>query len=259
LVQGELPVQGKERVLKDILHREANGLPLNRTAVLKDDPQLHAQILRLYGAWDDAMKAAGIDPERVRRHRRWSREAVIERIMQRDALGMPLNAATVQRTEATLSSAAARWFDSWADALDAAGIDPTLWPRRIPKWTPAQVVATIRKIHSEGGKLNHAAVGRKSLSRAAVSLFGCWDAALRAAGIDPGQIRVYRAPWTAESLVKEIRKKHEAGEPLNAKDVCPSQIRRPACRLFGSWDAALVAAGLDPNTIRRNRWHGRGV
>ena len=65
--------------------------------------------------------------------------------------------------------------------------------------------------------------------------------------------RVYQEPWTAEALIEEIRRKHRAGEPLNARDVTPNWIRRPAGRLFGSWDAALAAAGLDPMEIRGNR------
>lgn len=178
-----------ELVLKAILAREADGLPLNHVAVLRDDPQLHTQILRLYGMWDQAMQAAGIDPKRVRRHRRWSHEAIIERIQQRDALALPLNAAAVQKSEATLANAAERWFGSWSEALDAACIDPSQWRRRVPKWTQARVVAAIRRIRDKGGKLNHAAVGRKSLSHAAVDLFGCWDAALGAAGLDPTIIR----------------------------------------------------------------------
>jgi len=245
--------RSRERVLKAILAREAEGLPLNHAAVLREDPQLHAQILRLFGMWDDAMQAAGINPDRVRRHRRWSHKAVIERIRRRDALGLPLNAGAVQRSEATLASAAERWFGSWSDALEAAGIDPERWRRRVPKWTRARVVTAIRRIRDEGGKLNHAAFGRSSLSHAAVDLFGCWDDALRAAGIDPKEVRVYRQPWTADALIREIQRKHRAGEPLNARDVTPNWIRRPACRLFGSWDATLAAAGLDPLTIRGNR------
>jgi len=243
----------REQVLKSILAREAANLPLNHAAVLREDPQLHAQILRTYGMWDDAMRAAGIDPKRVRRHRRWSHAAVVERIQYRDALGLPLNAGAVQRSEATLANAAERWFGCWNKALEAAGIDSGRWRRRVPKWTRTRVVDAIRRIRDEGGKLNHAAVGRSSLSHAAVDLFGCWDDALRAAGIDPKEVRVYREPWTADALIKEIRRKYRAGEPLNARDVAPNWIRRPACRLFGSWDAALEAAGLDPMEIRGNR------
>lgn len=248
--------RGKTDVLRAILEREAAGLPLNHAAVLREDRRLHADILRLFGCWDAAMQASGIDPACVRLHRRWSRRAVIRRIMQLDEQGKPLNAHAVQKSEAVLPSAALRHFASWDDALTAAGIDPLQWRRCVPDWTRERVIAAIHGIRDQGGKLNHAAVRRSSLSGAAVDLFGCWDAALRAAGLDPNQVRLYRRPWTPEAIVAEIQRKHKAGEALNAKDVSPNWIRRSARRLFGSWDSALAAAGLDPDRIKRNRRRG---
>ncbi len=247
---------GKADVLRAILRREAAGLPLNHAAVLEQDRRLHADALRLFGCWDAALRAAGIDPVRVRRHRRWSRRAVIHRIVQLAAERKPLNLRAIQLSEATLASATYRFFASWDEALAAAGIDPEAWRRRCHRWTRERVIATIQSIRDQGGRLNHAAVGRSSLSPAAVALFGCWDAALQAAGINPREVRVYRTPWTREEMVAEIRRKHEAGEALNAKDVTPNWIRRSARLLFGSWDAALTAAGLDPAKIRRNRRRG---
>jgi hypothetical protein len=244
-------------VIRAILQREASGLPLNHVAVFREDRHLHADILRLFGQWDVAMKAAGIEPARVRRHRRWSRAAVIKRIRQLSAEGHVLTCGVLQKIEATLPSAAYRYFATWDDALAAAGIDPALWRRRVPTWTRERVIAAIHVIRDRGGRLNHAAVGRSSMSRAAVLLFGCWDAALRAAGLDPGAVRRWRKPWTADELIAELQRKHKAGEALNARDVSPTMLRRAADRLFGSWDSALAAAGLDPARIRKNRWRCR--
>lgn len=244
-------------VLRAIHRRQSEGLPLNHTAVLRDDGALHNAILRLYRTWDVAMLAAGIDPENVRCHRQWSREAIIRHLLQMEAEGRPLYVADVAREDSGFAAAARLWFGSWANALKAAGIDPARWTKRIPRWTKDQVVQTIREIYARCGAVNHAAVGRNSVSRAGVALFGNWDNALKAAGLDPATIRRWRKPWTRETLIQEIRRKAQAGEPLNARDVSPNCIRRPAGRLFGSWDAALTAAGLDPSTIKQNRWHRR--
>lgn len=240
-------------VLKAILEREAAGKRLNHSSVLDEDSRLHTDALRLFGRWDAALQAAGIDPARVRRHRRWSRRVVIKRIRQLAAVNKPLHARAIQLSEATLASAASRYFASWDEALTAAGIAPSTCRRRRANWTREQVIAAIHAVRDEGGRLNHAAVGRSSLSRAAVDLFGSWDDALLAAGIAPGEVRVHRKPWTRSTIIAEIRRKHAAGEALNAKDVSPNWVRRPARRLFGSWDAALSAAGLDPNEIRGKR------
>jgi hypothetical protein len=241
--------------VRAILGREIDGLALNHAAVLDDDRQLHADALRVFGKWDLAVQAAGLDPARVRRHRRWNANAVVRRIRQTAAEGKPLNLRAIQLSEATLASAAYRYFRSWDEALRTAGFDPDEHRRRGANWSRERVIIEIKAIRFAGGKLNHAAVGRSSLSRAAVDLFGTWDDALRAAGLDPNEVRVYRKPWTRSDLIAEIRRKHTAGEPLNAKDVKPDWIRRPACRLFGSWDGALRAAGLEPRRIRRRPRH----
>lgn len=242
-------------VLRAIHGRQSEGLPLNHTAVLRDDGALHNAILRFYRTWDVAMVAAGIDPEQVRCHRHWSREAIIRHLLQMEAEGRPLYVADVTRDDSGFVAAARLWLGSWGNALKAAGIDPARWTKRVPRWTEDLVIQTIQGIYSRGGAVNHASVGRNSVSRAGVALFGNWDNALRAAGLDPSAIRRWRKPWTRETLLQEIQRKAQAGEPLNARDVSPNCIRRPAGRLFGSWDAALAAAGLDPSTIKQNRWH----
>ncbi len=243
------------QVLRAILQRESKGLPLNHATVMRHDRALHSAILRFFGTWDDAMCAAGIDPKKVGRHRRWNRQAVIRRIQQRAAEGLPLNAGAVQRTEGTLHSAALRWFPSWIAALEAAGMDPAHWSKRAPAWTRERVVETIRAIVARGGAVNHAALRRDSVSRAGVSLFGTWDDALRAAGLDPGKIR-RRAPWTPDEILQEIRRKVQAGEPLNAKNVAPHSLRSRGTTFFGSWDAALSAAGLKPANVRKSKSRG---
>lgn len=93
----------KVDVLKAFLARESRGLPLNHAAVLRDDRRLHAATLRIFGQWDQAMQACGITPSRVRCHRRWSRQRVIERIAELACLGRPLNVRAIQISEATLA------------------------------------------------------------------------------------------------------------------------------------------------------------
>lgn len=260
--RGRAKTEQQREVLKAILRREHEGLPLNRTAMLRQDRDLHNAILRAFPTWDDAIRAAGIDPVRVHRHRRWSRGAVIQRILQLAAEGQPLNAGAIQKFEATLANAALRWFARWDDALSAAGIDPAPWSRRVPTWTPERVIRTIQDTHRRGNPVSHAALRRNSVTRAATLLFGSWDAALRASGLEPDSIRLYREPWTPEEVLREIRRKARAGEPLNARDVSPYSLRRRGRVFFGSWDAALAAAGLDPAKIRKsksrgNRWGHR--
>ena len=256
LPRGQAKIAGRREVLKAILKCEHDGLPLNRAALLREDRDLHNAILRTFPSWDHALRAAGIDPDRIRSHRRWSRQAVIQRILELASQGRPLNAGAVQKAEATLASAALRWFRCWNDALDAAGIDPARWSRRVPTWTRDRVIQAIQEIHSRGGTVSHAALRRNSVTRAATLLFGSWDAALRAAGLDPDEVRIYRKPWTSDEVMQEIQRKARMGAPLNAKNVSPYSLRCRGRIFFGSWDAALAAAGLDPAKVRKSKSRG---
>ena len=246
----------KSDVLKAILKREQDGLALNSTAVLRQDRVLHNAIRREFSSWDQAMRAAGIDPEGIRNHRRWSREAVVSRIRQLASQGKDLNSHAIQRSEATLISAASRLFLSWDEALECAGIDPEVWRRRVPTWTRERVIEAIQTIRASGGKVSHTALRRNSVSHAGCLLFCSWDDALRAAGLVPEQNRVRRRPWTPDEIVQEIQRKSRAGEPLNARDVSPHSLRSRGTEFFGSWDAALTAAGLDPARVRRSKTRG---
>jgi hypothetical protein len=50
--------------------------------------------------------------------------------------------------------------------------------------------------------------------------------------------------WTPRKVIIEIRRIHRAGERLNSQSV-PVRLGLAGRRLFGSWEQALVSAGLD--------------
>lgn len=86
-------------------------------------------------------------------------------------------------------------------------------------------------------------------------LFGGWDDALRAAGLDPSTIR-RRAPWKPDEILEEIRRKAEAGDPLNVRGVAPHCLRSCGSIFPGGWDGALAAAGLNPVEVRKSKSRG---
>jgi hypothetical protein len=193
------------------------------------------------------MRTAGIDPATVRKSRPWSRESIILRIKELARQGKNVSS----HSEATLAVAASSRFSSWDEALRCAGINPEDQRKRVPTWTRKSVIQAIREIRAAGGKLGHAALKGNSVTHAAKLLFGSWDGALRAAGLDPNTIRLHRCPWTAEAIMREIRRKSRLGEPLNAASVEPYSLRERATQLFGSWDGALAASGLNPAGVRK--------
>ena len=79
------------------------------------------------------------------------------------------------------------------------------------------------------------------------------DQRMRAARIDPSGWHKRAPTWTKESVIRTIQAVHDAGGPLNHAASQHKGLTRVAVRLFGSWDAALRAAGLVPETIRLRR------
>ena len=74
-------------------------------------------------------------------------------------------------------------------------------------WPRNRVIAEIRWMANRRRPLNHAAVrhsGRQPLTKAGKKLFGSWDKALRAAGLDPEEVRLQRH-WTEEKVLNALR------------------------------------------------------
>lgn len=65
--------------------------------------------------------------------------------------------------------------------------------------------------------------------------------------------------WSEEEIVKAILLRQENNEPLNASAVrdSDSSLHRSAITYFGTWDKALLAAGLDPREHKKAKNRGR--
>ncbi len=122
------------------------------------------------------------------------------------------------------------------------------------RWTRARIRREIRGRRRKGLPLNHDAVAReeKPLENAALRAYGSWDAALRASGVSPEGARILRA-WTPESLKEAILRIRAEGGELNSKamELRDPGLRQTACRVFGSWDGALRACGIEPAIVRK--------
>ena len=80
---------------------------------------------RYFGSWRRAVQAAGLDHERMRESRVWTRQRILRTIQELAAEGRPLGWAFIEEHEPGIYRAARRKenFGSWAQALEAAGVD----------------------------------------------------------------------------------------------------------------------------------------
>ncbi len=268
-----------ESVLEVIRTRDEMGLPLSPGQLNKGqypDPDLHKAGIRHCGTWQKAVEAAGFDYTNMlgkAKSRYPTADSVIREIQDRHKNGLPLNATDVGQCpgphrDSTLHSAAKKHFGNWTAAVEAAGFDyAEIRPRSKRKYPDGDSVVTeIKRRDKNGFPLNGTSVGQRpgphrdiGLYTAAKKVFGNWQAAIEAAGIEYKEVRARcRRYWDGEAVVAEIRHRAEAGLPINLIAVgkgeyCDGPLWTSGKAYFGSWRAAVEAAGFDYEDVRIRR------
>ena len=162
------------------------------------------------------------------------------------------------------------------------------------RWNNEIITHTIRGLHDHGVPINFAAIRNNfaaqnlpflhsllgfesngnSLFRAAYRRFGSWDNAVAAAGLKPDDARL-DIRWSRDRIIEVLRDLEAQKFPLNEAAVRHDDMRtvqktierlfqRPiegkgfvaVARVhFGSWYAAVDAAGFDARAVRKqNQW-----
>jgi hypothetical protein len=243
----------RKQVVRAIRARVAAGRYLNLGAVRAGDGSLLEAGLRYFRSWDNALRAARIDPERVRKWTRWSRERMLERILGLKREDVPLSWAAARRRDPKLLKAAVALFGSWTKALQALGHTPVY---EHVGWTKAEVVRRILERRKRGEPLYARSLmvnGQGKLYGAARAKFGTWGKALQAAGIDPQTVHL-RRDWTRENVLSAIRKACRRRNAFGMEDEDPGLVRA-ARKFYGGWHEALGAAGVwSPGNRAGYRW-----
>ena len=127
------------------------------------------------------------------------------------------------------------------------------------KWNKETIAGEILRRHEAGLDLSYSGMTKENLPllRAATRYLGSWQNAVEFAGLNYDDIRRYKA-WTNERIVERIRELHALGADLSWRHVSLTLDPTLAAAAtkkshFGSWRAALEAAGLDYDAIRRYR------
>jgi hypothetical protein len=238
-----------ERVRAAIRRRHQQGLPLRGISIA--DCRLGHAAWKHFGSWAKAVAAAGIADGW---QGTWSRERVIAVLRTCGTPGQPLSSPQVPPTARRV---AFELFGTWYDALVAAGREP---PGRRPaspnRWTNEGILAAIRQRKQAGIPMTIAA--NTTLARAAMRRFGSWHGALRAAGVRPNSRRI----WTPQRVLEEIQAWDRRGAFAEGGRMEDNGLVCAARRRFGSWQGALVAAGVqlsDPEDRRRWKWPRRRI
>lgn len=182
------PRWNKQRIIRLLKEAKRKGTELHWSSVTKRGDELARAAFaaiqpRLFGRWDRALQAAGLDADDVVIYRAWDKPSVIFELKQRSQAGEALNSGGLQKDDPGLHAAAVRYFGTYPAALRAAGFNPTqLRERRT--WDKATVVRSLKSA-AKRGAISDTRVRRTDpgLYGAAVRLFGTFTAARKAAGL----------------------------------------------------------------------------
>lgn len=281
----------KAAIIAELRRRKVASQTLHSRKILYTKSG-HAFLRRartLFGSWTLALIAAGIQPPRGIK-RAWvepdklaiagidlprgmktdwtkaGKGAVLAEIRRRKRAGELLRARHVRKERGgrAFVRRARTLFGSWNVALIAAGTEPEYG------WSPwrqadeAAIVAELRRRQRAGQSLRIEKVQSEKWGRAfskrARDVFGSWNAAVIAAGIEPAR---ENSPWpraNRTALLAELRRRNRAGEALTTtvvqREKWGGAFNKRTVQLFGSWSAAILAAGVAPPRGLVGPWPG---
>lgn len=109
--------------IKDEIKALYNGSLKKPHNVAKEYPTLYLRARKIFGSWKKALEACGINYEKARNHKKWSRIKVVEEINRLYLNGYSLRLKDLRRKGMIcLISAAMYHFGSWRKAVESCGI-----------------------------------------------------------------------------------------------------------------------------------------
>lgn len=251
----------KQKIIDEIKRLYQAGEPLNDSYVNVHHKALYGSAIseRYFGSWRNAITAAGFDYDKIIRYEFWSKQKIIDRILELHKIGEDLSVSNVRKNHNLLLAAACKknYFGSWKNAIAAAGLEYdkiNLYVDR-EEWSKQKIISRILELHKDGIDLSSRNMQKNygSVFSAAFKYFGSWKNVITAAGLDYDKIAKLEF-WSKQKIIEGIRELYKAGEPLNDSYVNkyhnPLRAAAVEKRYFGSWRNAVVATGLDYDEIR---------
>lgn len=208
-----------------------------------------------FGTWNEGLQSAGLTPN-IEFH---SKEEVIEEIRDlTEDLGHVPTTGEMEKRGGLSPTPARVHFDSWSDAIRAAGFHP-------PDTGPISADEAIRAIQELATELDRTPTAGEmdELGDCSVGvvqrIFGSWNKGLRRAGFTPNlECNVPR-----EQLVEEVQAlEEEVGHPPSTTDLRESGTYALGTyhQRWDSWEEVLAAAGYDlrgyASGPRNRAWEG---
>lgn len=232
-----------ERVKRSVMILQSRREPINARAAFISHKALYEAAYSLFGSWNRALRAAGINPNDVRLNRHWTRHEVLEEIRKHYRSGEFAYGSRLCRRRPALIQAASALFGTWREAIRRAGLEALASPPT--RWTRKEVIVRIRRRAKQGNSLIATKVYREdyALRKAAKRLFKePWPDLIRKLGYKySGNER-----WSRKKVLVILRKVLKQAPASHVEEISErnhNNLSYAVRRFFGSWAVALTTAG----------------
>lgn len=249
----------KEDIINEI-QTAANELdrpPLAEEFQERDGPSLPT-VYKWFDTWEDAIKTAGLDTEKIQPGPYHSDDELIAKVREvANELGHPPRTTEFNEcAEGYNATTCTERFGSWDATLQQADLDPNQKPDKRsehPLYSRNELLEELKRVADlvERPPLStefyeHTEIAPGTLS----NRFGDWNQALEAAGLDPDEKPEHPRYTSRDEVLSAIHDvADEIGYPPRTREFNEQSDLNSSTPInyFGDWQSALNAAGLDPD------------
>ncbi|MGG5330679.1 homing endonuclease associated repeat-containing protein [Enterococcus sp. AZ163] len=201
-----------------------------------------------YGGWSDFLRAANLEPAKVKKRRKQQRYEIPEKYFSDKQLIELVQARaselgrTPKRYEFAQESTVTNRFGGWRNFLASAGLEIEMPREKQKALSKEKLMELVQAQAAELGRIPQK--HEFTQNKWACDQFGGWQIFLYHAGLKTTKPEAYRKSLSNEQLMEAVRAQAvELGRPPKKKEF---KHGSQAVNRYGSWIEFLLAAGLKP-------------
>ncbi|WP_462411401.1 hypothetical protein [Neobacillus sp. Marseille-QA0830] len=249
----------KDELIHKLKDSYRKGEQVNDAAFRKNHKEYYHGFSSYFSSYKDFVEAAGLNYDEIslkKANGYWTGHRVISDIKQLKKEDFDLSMSHVSKNNGDLYAAAQKYFGNWEEALKRAGISYEDF-RKVQRWNKELVLEKLKTFSKkENPNENNIRKKNPALMKAIRRYYGELKTALELIGIEYDNIRLTKEKgyWSKEKVIQTIQEYHENDFPLNSMYAKKyySGMYTTAGNLFGSWEKAVIASGINFNHVRND-------
>lgn len=137
----------KDVIATEIQKIASEGGNLRSDFIQKHNTKLHSAAQRYFSSWKEAIEYAGFNYDNIKQIK-WTKETIIMSILDLYNNNQDISSSTMQKTQMPLFQAGCRIFNSWANAVNAAGIDYSAIKKQA-EWSEESILKELNDIFNK--------------------------------------------------------------------------------------------------------------